>query len=218
MIFSKKRYNWYMPHFDSLHPLLKIMFIIPIGIVLFSLIFNLGRQEQTSNMTQNEFAQEEKMPFQESLSATSSSHMITTQKPEKPFDFVTPQECTYAQEDFSVSAHISERRVRATLMRDESTQNVLVTNSCMYIWEQGQTTGSQMCNIEQYLSLLELFSKYTGNESWLSYLPQEYMPTHIGQNEVSDVFSSCTPAIVDEALFRMPRGIRFVEGGDTAIQ
>lgn len=201
-----------MNHFDNLHPLIKFSIAIPIIILILAVFIQTSRKDRgalanrqnTISTTQN---------IGENTSSNEPESLMDTfsNSAGKSFDFEKEQQCSFADKSMSVEATIKNRQMAATVTQEKGSTNYLITNDCLYQWENSSTTGMKVCGISQYLSMLEMFSSFLSPGSMLSSLPGLGSALPVPQELIGGFLESCTETSIDDTLFSVPTNISFQE-------
>lgn len=185
---------------DFFHIASRILFIIPVIVILIALLTKFS-------FAPSETKQEQKVtifptkPIE--VQESSASAKINLQGPFR---------CQFVSPDASASAFIKERKVYITVNRKGTDQNVLLNGDCVYMWGKTGFNGEKVCGISSYISLgesllsLNIISPESLFEQFGSLLPAGEIPNI----DISSVLNSCKKEeIKDDTLFTIPKNILF---------
>lgn len=134
-------------------------------------------------------------------------------------DLQTPRTCLYKSENLNIKASIAHGQGSARITDEIKTNRLILSEDCLYIWEENEFTGTKLCGISQYISLYRSFSSLFSPDMFASILPM--LSSQTGTNSMSmitDILASCIEGPVNQAEFTIPAQIIFKEGSVKEIE
>lgn len=197
---------------DSLFQILsRVIIIVPLVAILIALILKLsGNQNLTINSLQS-------APTPTKIQSNPLSNLPQSFKMSSDsakFNLQGPLICSYITDSASMSAYIKDKRVLFKAFEKNSTQNILLKDDCIYIWQMGNFSGEKICGISQYVGLAESFLSIGIFDPSLilnsvgKVIPIPSLPA--GQDSIKTLLNSCRNESIPKAVqFAVPNNILF---------
>ena len=130
---------------------------------------------------------------------------------QKSLDLIGPWYCPYSDQTATVSAYISDHRVRADIQSAGVITHFVYVSDCYYMWQDGDTNGESMCGLQQVISMVEpLLQSGLIKVSQLGGLAQQYIKTSTTSvGDVTKYVQNCSIKPAKEELFRYPSTVKF---------
>ncbi len=197
-----------------MHPVAKAIIIIPLVIVSTAVTLRITGAVSRSSTSDSPVVVSVTpvvvTPIPTTFSAESRKPISSNVK----LNLTGPLTCSYSTTDMDIKLFIKDRNVYAKMINTESTSFFLIAGDCGYRWADGEKSGMKICNLKQYLSLVETVSSmpFFSTEMLFSFLPKSggdelSLPTEA----ISRVLNSCKKLPIDDDLFQLPRNIQFLE-------
>lgn len=174
----------------------RIVIFFPLLVLLLGFLIS---SKQTSSVTLSEQVTPT-VAVQESVEKKKTDVSSVT------FDLNGPYQCIYTDASMNVEIAVKNKKVSATFTTDETKTNILVNGDCGYKWEEGQFTGEKMCNIGQYLSIIDMLSSMNlmSFDSVLSMIQSVDSSVSIDSGVMSSVAQTCQKQEVEDSVFTIP--------------
>lgn len=144
---------------------------------------------------------------------TIPKQMLKEASPSATFDLQGPLACSGTYNGSKYEALIFKRNIKAVINAQKESLNVLVTNGCIHIWPEGQSSGQKICGVDLYLQILESFSSLGGlniNNAF-SLIPKDILKDGgSSQQNKEGPSGACVKKDLNESLFKLPPNVVFV--------
>lgn len=139
--------------------------------------------------------------------------MLKEASPSAAFNLQGPLICSGEYNGSKYEALVLKRKIKAVINTKKESLNVLVTNGCIHIWPEGQSSGQRICGIDLYLQILESLSSLRGLNinNALSFIPKDILKDGGPSKQGKEGFSgACVKKDLNESLFKLPANVVFV--------
>lgn len=169
---------------DFFHIASKIIFILPVVMVVAALILKFNQKENYSSSQKINTA---------AIISPTKKVVIT---PAAIFDLNGPLVCHINEKQVSLSAYIKDKKIFAAKEEKDKIDYFLVKNDCLYWWQKGKYSGEKICGISSYLSYFEQISKF-------GFMGMEKL-------DLGSFIGNCKKEeIKDAKIFELPKDILF---------
>lgn len=208
-------YRFHPKHFSIQHPVVKFITIIPIIVVILTIWINsMNNRRTVSNFN---IEQNVNVPSIEGKSSPDlNPKNLIFPNDSNELNLLDEQQCSYNSQDIEVNMWIKNKKILFTTTKKIPNMNFLILNNCFYKWESNKKYGDRVCQIGEYLSLLENFSKLYLLEMILSIVPKDILP--VPQESISQLLNSCSKVNIEDTIFNFPKSVQFKEKKIEQIQ
>lgn len=176
-----------------------ILFVAFILVIGYLLIFT---QPKTNFLDKKGEAPTQTSSKQTNKMATSSAQ----------FNLQGPLRCSGDYNGSKYEALILNRNIKAVVAGQKEKLNVLLTNDCLYLWNEGLSRGQKICGVGTYLQIAESMISFGGMnvDSILSFIPKEsvYSKSENGTGK-TQITGSCVKKDIDKSIFILPPKVVF---------
>ncbi len=140
-------------------------------------------------------------------------------QPEKPasdsnINLQGPSVCTLDSDtDYSGFIYIKNKNIKTEFqsLKEGVKTTVILKGDCMYKWENEEKTGVKICELSQYVGILETMTKFNllDAETLLNLMTQFGAANGIENIPEKIPPVSCKKEVINDSLFVIPGGVRF---------
>jgi len=186
---------------DFFYSFSRIVIIIPIIVVIFSVLLKISKSETT--VTENI-----------TMPAPTQTTVLSTSQNNKVIDLQGPSICVFQTKEASWSALIQNRNISAVSNSKTKVIHYLIKDDCFYTWEKNKYTGEKMCGIGQLLSIGEsvINSGFMNKNMFDMLLNQSKinLPVSIKYEDFQKMKTSCKPVdSIPISQFELPKRVLF---------
>lgn len=186
----------------------RFVIFVPLIILLFSLLFKSNNPKKAvlnSQLTPTLILKQ--------TEAQTASNIPKVNKNNVKLDLYGPYRCVYKTEQSTIDVSVRNKHIAVLYETGSSLTHVVVTDTCGYKWDEGSTKGDKMCNISQYMSIVEMLSSMNilKFDSILSMVNQVAPGSSIDSSMMSAVTDTCKKEDISEAIFTIPQSISFTD-------
>lgn len=184
----------------------RIVIFIPLIIVVVSVLMK-------SNSPTKAILSEQITPsvvLNQSETKTSSKAPLMN-KHNVSLDLYGPYRCEYKKDSTDITVAVKNKNISVSYVNGKTTTNVVITDECGYKWDEGTFTGEKMCNIGQYISIVEMLSSFNilKFDSILSMINQVDPSISVDPAIVTSITDTCKKEEIDSTVFTVPTTISF---------
>ena len=201
-----------------MHNIAKATIVVPVIIILIAVVLRFASTSYQSTVSDSTtISLSATLPTASPTSAPAYNKSALPRASTVKLNLKGPLACTYTDTDSDFKLFIQDRNVYAKFKSKEAINYVLVKGDCGYKWSDKEKEGIKMCNIGQYLSMVETFTSlpFFSPDLLLSFIPafQGVNPEQSGasNNAISQLMSNCMKQSVNASLFDVPNTVQFVE-------
>ncbi len=176
-------------------PLSRIILVIPIFAIIIALFFRTtGKLTLTSKQT---------------IPSPIPTIMVPTPTPEIKIDLQGPYMCAKTDGASKVTVNIKNKQIYAQIMRDNTSDYVLLKGDCLYRW-QGYR-GDKTCGISQFMTLYDTMSAFgaVNAKTIMDAIASSGFASASDEAMLGDVMQTCQKQEVAESIFVVPTNVTF---------
>ncbi len=121
----------------------------------------------------------------------------------KQLDLEGPWVC----ESDALNIYVKQKNIKVAFMDGTVQRHLLINGDCAYEWS-GNSDGVKQCGIGMYLDLLAPF--VSSDPARIVQITKSLRSEMQGEIDVDQIIASCLKSPVDDALFTVPQGIKWV--------
>ncbi len=129
---------------------------------------------------------------------------LETEKSAQALDLKGPWVC----ENDSINIYVKEKNIKVVFTEQKIQSHLLVNGDCAYEWS-GNSDGVKQCGIGVYLDLLAPF--ISSDPARIVQITKSLRSEMQNKIDVDSVIASCKKLPVDNSIFTIPQGIKWVE-------
>ncbi len=201
-----------------MHNLPRIIIAIPIAVIVLVVYIKMAFPNQLRMLTSTR--SESLLSGNPTATAENQESIPVPQKSEPvSFDIVKPRTCEYSNEALTAYVFIQNSKVSATITQKDGIKNIVLLHDCVHIWQEGESSGQQICGVSQYLGLFQTYSSFLSPSMITSMIPGLSGIGARGSGDMlSSVLNSCVDGSVDEREFVLPTNVIFKESSPGEVQ
>ncbi|CAN5218825.1 hypothetical protein BH09PAT2_BH09PAT2_03280 [soil metagenome] len=198
-----------------MHSIARATIIIPLIIIISAVILGISNHVSYQSESSKGLTISQTPPITETSVPRVTPDLKNISSKNVSLDLKGPLACFHKDKDQDIKLFVQNRQIYAKFTEKESVNHFLLQGDCLYRWQQGDKSGTKICNVGQYLTLAESFIKmpFFSPDLLFSFLPkmQGSSVSNITNNDLSMIMKSCQKVTLDEALFQIPRSVKFIE-------
>lgn len=134
---------------------------------------------------------------------------ISLQKPKLKESY----KCEYTDNNTSSQFVVAYRSVYGTVKSNNESFNVVVSGDCYYKWREGENTGTKVCGMNKYNTLLNAWTVLPSfSVDALVDMAYALEPTvYIDKEYAKNLFARCTKVVVDRQWMSEKTSIPFIQ-------
>lgn len=188
---------------DFFHNVSRLTIILPIIIIAVGIILK-PRPKILPQVTTNVYK----------ISPTEQLVNTAAKKKNISINLTGPFICSLvSQSSYTGKIYIKNKNIRADLFPTgkNATISSVLNGDCIYKWENGVSTGTKLCNISQYVGILDTMSNFGALDAQtLMTLVTQFGNANGATNLPKDIpEATCKKDPVEDGVFTIPKTIRF---------
>lgn len=205
-----------------MHSVAKSTIIIPVVILLIAAVMRFSQATYKLNT---------KGEIRPSVSAISSSPdvldqsnnvsqddmqaLFPSQRSGKGFNLKGPYACSVTDAQKDMKLFIKDRSIYIRYKELDKINYILIKGDCAYKWSDQDKQGIKVCDIGQYLSLVDSLSKipFFSTDILFSMISElkNSSTTEVKTEDIKKLVNSCEETDIDNDLFVVPVNVTFIE-------
>ncbi len=121
-------------------------------------------------------------------------------------NLIGPWVCQYQTKEASISAFIQNKKILVKTIDKNEVKNFLISDDCLYLWQEKSYTGERLCGIGRYLNLFESIPFFNFD----TLFQRSEFSNQFGKNfDFDNLLNSCQKKEIKEELFLTPKNVIF---------
>lgn len=175
----------------------KIVVILPIIILILGIWIKYSSSNKKNPSMIDFFPSPTRVKISPSLPQKSSR---------EKFNLTGPLICQYQTKESSTSAFIKNKKILIKTRTKNEIKNFLISDDCLYLWQEKKYNGERLCGIGGYLNLVQSLPFFNFSD----FLKGNEFNNQFGKSfDFNNLLNSCQKKEIEEELFLIPKNIIF---------